>query len=173
MDLSQYLSGAAATPPVAPASPSVGYPARGNPLDATPATKPGAYWYYQLQAEHAGLLAAAGLSPDPADLTQLLDSVIAVSGRPGHAYGAHDWAWLDRSRGLRVQWTTIVVPSSVGATWVYPLAFSTAVFFALATKVGAATAEHVHVNNVGLSSCDVDNYPGSIASTAFCVCVGV
>jgi hypothetical protein len=79
MDLSQYRSNAALVPPTAPASPSTGYPTPGDPATGTPATRPGAYWHYQLQAELAAVLADAGLSPSAATLTQLRDTLRALS----------------------------------------------------------------------------------------------
>lgn len=79
MDLSQYLAGASATPPSAPASPSAGYPTGGNPATGVGATTPGAYWFYQLQAEIATLLAAAGLSPSQSSLGQLLAAIRTVA----------------------------------------------------------------------------------------------
>lgn len=81
MDLSKYESDAGASAPSAPASPSAGYPSAGNPATGTMATTPGAYWYYQIQAEMAAALAAAGLTPATASLAQLRD-VIAILGSP-------------------------------------------------------------------------------------------
>lgn len=71
MKLTAYQSGASGSPPSPPASPSVGYPTAGNPLTPTPATKPGAYWFYQMAAEFSNLFAKAGITPNLTDLTQL------------------------------------------------------------------------------------------------------
>lgn len=73
-----YASGAAGTPPTPPASPSIGYPQQANPGLGAPATKPGKYWYYMITEEIRNVVAAAGLTPDQADVTQLSDAIVAM-----------------------------------------------------------------------------------------------
>lgn len=77
-----FESGAAGSPPSAPASPSSGYPTAGNPQTATPATKPGPYWYHMLTEEIRAVIVAAGLTPDHLNLTQLATAIgnLAASG---------------------------------------------------------------------------------------------
>lgn len=78
-----YESGASATPPTPPATPSTGYPSRGNPTTGVMATVPGPYIFHQLVEEVMGVIAAAGLTPDSADLTQLkqaLDARYTLAG---------------------------------------------------------------------------------------------
>lgn len=75
MDNRSFESGAAASPPAAPASPSVGHPTAGDPQTAVPATKPGPYWFYQLGEELRAIQTAASIAPDKANLTQLLTSL--------------------------------------------------------------------------------------------------
>lgn len=75
MDNRSFESGAAASPPAAPASPSVGHPTAGDPQAAVPATKPGPYWFYQLGEELRAVLTAAGITPDKGTLTQLLTAL--------------------------------------------------------------------------------------------------
>lgn len=75
MDNRVWASGAAASPPTAPAAPSVGYPTAGDPLIALPATKGGAYWFHQLGEELRAIQTAAGITPDEANLTQLLSAL--------------------------------------------------------------------------------------------------
>lgn len=70
-----FESGAAGSPPSAPASPSSGYPTAGNPQTATPATKPGPWWYHQITEELRAVIVAAGLTPDHTDINQLLDAL--------------------------------------------------------------------------------------------------
>lgn len=134
MDLSIHQSGAAAAPPAAPASPSVGYPTPGNPGTGLAASVPGAYWRYQLQAEIAALLSAAAITPNHSTLTQLRDAAIAVSGRPGHTYTASDWAWLDKSLGIMIQWALVAVNRGSYATFSFPTAWTGGVFAIVATK---------------------------------------
>lgn len=70
-----YQSGAAASPPSAPASPSSGYPTAGNPQTAVQATKPGAYWYHMITESLLNVITEAGLTPNHADLTLLRQAV--------------------------------------------------------------------------------------------------
>ncbi len=85
-----YASGAAGTPPAPPASPSIGYPQPANPGLGAPATKPGKYWYYMITEEIRNVIAAAGLTPDQADVTQLSDSILAmISANAPTSIGRH------------------------------------------------------------------------------------
>jgi len=79
MDTRKYQSGASATPPSPPATPSTGYPTDGDALTATPATIPGPYWFYQLGEEVRNVLVQAGITPDHEDLTQLAAAVQALA----------------------------------------------------------------------------------------------
>jgi len=73
-----FDSGAAASPPSAPASPSTGYPTAGSPVGGILATKPGAWWYHMITEELRGVIGAAGLTPDHTDLTQLSAAISAL-----------------------------------------------------------------------------------------------
>jgi len=75
MDNRRFQSAASLTPPVAPASPSVGYPSNGNPSTGTPATGPGAFWFHKLGEELRSVIINAGLTPTDTDLTQLLQAI--------------------------------------------------------------------------------------------------
>lgn len=75
MDLKKFQAAAIATPPSAEASPSTGYPTDGDPSGGVPATVPGAAWFYQMLAEMHAILTAAGITPDHANLTQLLTAL--------------------------------------------------------------------------------------------------
>lgn len=75
MDNRSFESGASATPPAAPASPSAGYPTNGNPTLAIPATLPGDYWFYQIGEEIRNVIVGAGLTPSAADLSQLTTAI--------------------------------------------------------------------------------------------------
>lgn len=66
-----FKSGASATPPAPPVSPSVGYAIGGDPGTGTPATKPGAYWYHMITESLRRLLVASGLTPDHTNLDQV------------------------------------------------------------------------------------------------------
>jgi hypothetical protein len=70
-----FSSGASGTPPTAPVSPSVGYATSGNPATATPATKPGPWWYHMMTEELRKVITDAGLTPDQTNLSQLSQAI--------------------------------------------------------------------------------------------------
>lgn len=85
MDNRSFESGAGASAPTAPASPSSGYPQKGNPGTGTPATKPGPYWYHQMGEEVRSVIAAAGITPSNTDLTQLSKAIqTLIEARSGN-----------------------------------------------------------------------------------------
>lgn len=75
-----FSSGASGTPPSAPVSPSTGYATSGNPGTATPATKPGAWWYHMVTEELRRLIVDAGLTPDYTNTAQISQAVQALVG---------------------------------------------------------------------------------------------
>lgn len=77
MDLRKWQSGASGSPPSAPASPSVGYPKDSVP-GVTPATNPGAHWFYQVSEELRAVQVAGGLTPDNTSTTQLMEALNAL-----------------------------------------------------------------------------------------------
>lgn len=54
---------------------SVGYPTNGNPNTGTPATLPGAAWFYMVTAELMSVLTAAEVQPDRNKVNQLLEAI--------------------------------------------------------------------------------------------------
>lgn len=75
MEPRAYQSSAAGTPPPEPVG-SIGYP-----VDATstaPATEPGAYWFYMVGEELRNVLVGTKLAPDPYNLGQLLQAILAI-----------------------------------------------------------------------------------------------
>ena len=75
MDLKQYEQGAVEAKTTPPRVLTAGYPTNGDPATGAQATSPGAYWYYQIQAELDNLLKKAGLTPDHEKLTQLYEGM--------------------------------------------------------------------------------------------------
>lgn len=73
-----FESGAAASPPSAPGSPSTGYATGGNPGGGTPATKPGPWWYHMITEELRAVIVAAGLTPSHTNLGQLASAIAAL-----------------------------------------------------------------------------------------------
>lgn len=74
-----FNSGAAASAPTPPASPSTGYATAGNPGTGTPPTEPGPWWFHMITEELRAVIVAAGLTPDHEDLTQLAAAISALS----------------------------------------------------------------------------------------------
>lgn len=75
MESRNYQSGAAASPPAAPASPSNGYPTNGNPSTATATTVPGDFWYYKIGEELRAIISNAGITPSDSDLAQAAKAI--------------------------------------------------------------------------------------------------
>lgn len=73
-----FESSADAAPPNPPASPSTGYARAGNPQTATPATKPGPWWYHMVTEEIRNVIASAGLTPDHTAVNQLTLAIQAM-----------------------------------------------------------------------------------------------
>jgi microcystin-dependent protein len=73
-----YESGASATPPSAPATPSSGHPGNGNKTTGTMPTTPGAYWFYQIMEELMAVINAAAITPNHLSLTQLKQALDAL-----------------------------------------------------------------------------------------------
>lgn len=82
-----FASGASATPPSAPGSPSSGYATAGNPGTGTPATKPGPYWYHMVTEEIRKVITDAGLTPDHTNVAQLSQAVQSLAGNLAKMHG--------------------------------------------------------------------------------------
>lgn len=118
-----FASGASGTPPTAPASPSIGYPTKGNAGTGTPATKPGEYWYHMITEEMRAVIAAAGLTPSQSDLTQLLQALPgALASRPEMARSLASSGYQKLPSGLIIQWGVFSTPAGTG-TITFPVAF--------------------------------------------------
>lgn len=75
MENRNWAADSIASPPSAPASPSVGYPTDGNPLAAQNATEPGAYWFHAIGEELRAVILEGGLTPNTSILTQVRDAI--------------------------------------------------------------------------------------------------
>lgn len=135
-----WKSGASGTPPVAPAVPSLGFPTQGNPVAGVPATTPGAWWFHMITEELRNVILAAGISPDGSDTDQLLTALQAmfaqagaINTRDGWSYGSNDWCWLDKARGLRLQWGTVGGLNVGNNAFSWPVAFTGTPFAAVCT----------------------------------------
>lgn len=60
--------------PTAPAA-NPGYPTNGNPGAAVPASEPGEWWFHMMTEELRGVIAAAGITPNHADVSQLSTAI--------------------------------------------------------------------------------------------------
>ena len=79
MEPRAYQSDAAGTPPAYPASPSIGFAQ--DATANTPATAPGAWFFYMSGEEFRNLIIGAGLRPDPYERAQVLAAVLAIVHR--------------------------------------------------------------------------------------------
>ena len=127
MEPRNWLSGASATPPAAPSSPSVGYATGGVP-GVSPATNPGPHWFHKIAEELRGVIVAGGVTPSDSSLTQMLTALTALfggvtvlrSGGVGTEYGF-------TVRGISVVFGSVAVPSgsNVGsAAFSFPNGFT-------------------------------------------------
>lgn len=82
---SVYGSNVSGTAPAAPAVPLVGFPRAGNSLTGEKATRPGPYWFHMITQEQRNVVVAAGLTPDPGDLTQLVQAIQLLGSLPAGA----------------------------------------------------------------------------------------
>ena len=80
MDNRKMLSGASATPPTAPASPSSGHPTAGNPGTNTPPSNLGDFWFYQIGEELRAIIVDGGLTPSTGTLNQVLLALKTLFG---------------------------------------------------------------------------------------------
>lgn len=76
-----YGSGAAASPPAFPATPSNGYPQSANPGLGVPSTKTNPWWFYMITEEIRGVIEAAGLTPDGEVVNQLQAAIAAITAQ--------------------------------------------------------------------------------------------
>lgn len=90
MDPRNYKSGAAASPPDAPAAPSTGYPTEGNPGSGVPATNPGPFWYYKVGESLRNIITTAGLTPDDGDLSLLQKAIVKLVSATNHVVRLED-----------------------------------------------------------------------------------
>lgn len=120
MDNRKFESGASASPPSAPVSPSSGYPTNGNPGTGTPATVPGEWWFHQVGEELRAVLDAGGITPDHTALTQLRDAIYSIVGVGAIAFFAKNTAptgWL-KANGAAVSRTTYAALfAAIGTTF--------------------------------------------------------
>ena len=70
-----FAANVGSTPPTLPGTAVKGYPQDGNLATNTPATIPGAYAFWQIFDELLSVVTAAGLTPDPSNLTQVAAAV--------------------------------------------------------------------------------------------------
>lgn len=127
MDNRSFESGASATPPTAPASPSAGYPTNGNPTLAIPATLPGDYWFYQIGEELRAAIVAGGLTPAAGTLNQLASAIFRAKSLAANGYQT-------LPSGLIIQWgVSASLSQGASQTITLPLTFPNAHLVPLAT----------------------------------------
>lgn len=90
MEPRNYEADASASPPAAPAVPSVGYPTNGDPTSGTPATWPGAHWIYKVGESLRNLITSAGLTPDDGDLNLVQKAIVKLVSASNHVVRLED-----------------------------------------------------------------------------------
>lgn len=151
METRNYDSGAIATPPDEPVSPSNGYPTDGDPQSGVSATIPGAHWFYKVGESLRSIITDSGLIPDDADLTLLLQAVklLAIPIKSS-LYAANGYVVLDGGDGnpdFIIQWGTVAgVAGGATSTVTLPLAFPNQAFGALATNPLGGTVETIEAS---------------------------
>lgn len=116
-----FLSGASATPPDAPASPSVGYPTGGDLSTAVPPTNPGAHWFYAITEEIRNVIVGAGLTPLVSSVTQLVQAIRLFGHEPGdlkmRAHGVVPTGWLECDGRAISRTTYSALFAAIGTTY--------------------------------------------------------
>lgn len=132
MDNRKFQSGAVATPPAVPATPSTGYPTSGSAT--IPPTVPGDYWFHQIGEELRSVIIAAGLTPSNTNLGQLLASLTSGFGL-AKSHAANGFQTLPG--GLILQWGSFSVAdlpaSPLGTNFSFPVSFTTSVYAMVST----------------------------------------
>lgn len=131
-----FQSGASASPPTPPASPSIGHPTGGNPATGTPPTTPGDYWFHMITEEIRALIVAAGLTPSYTDIGQLLQALPgALASRPEMARSLAVPGYQKLPGGLILQWGRVSAPIDSTTTITLPIAFPSTFAGVLVTPV--------------------------------------
>jgi|GEM_PF-2465090 len=81
-----YKSSTSLTPPTYPGTPSIGYPQEGNPGTGTPATKPGAWWYYATTEEIRNAIVQLGGTPTGNLVNQLATGLALLAPKASPAF---------------------------------------------------------------------------------------
>jgi len=125
MEPRNWASGASATPPSAPGSPSNGYATDGAP-GVTPPTNPGAFWFHKIGEELRAVIAAGGVSPSDASVVQLLAALRALFGT---VLTSGSVPYGIKLGSIYVQWgsyTSDITPEGAGPSITFGTAFPTA-----------------------------------------------
>ena len=132
MEPRNFKSGASASPPTAPITPSNGYPTEGNPSTGTPATLPGAFWFHKIGEELRAAIVGAGLTPSDSSLNQLAEAI-----NPGASLLSSGYQKLPS--GLIMQWGYGTSSGTTANNCVVslPMAFPNAALTALACVTGS------------------------------------
>lgn len=135
-----FESGAVGSPPSAPASPSTGYTTAGNPSTATPATKPGPYWFHQITEELRAVIVGAGLTPSHTNLEQLKEAINTLINA-GKGLGSSGIVLLNAT-------TTLTNAAHVGKTVLFDGTASGAFTVTLPLANTVTTGRRIHFQNV-------------------------
>lgn len=161
-----FESGAIGSAPSAPASPSSGYPTAGNPSTATPATKPGSYWFHQVTEELRAVITGAGITPSHTDLDQLKEAIDALILKGGLNSGGI--ILLNAN-------ATLTAAAHLGKTVLFDGTASGAFTVTLPLANTAANGSRIHFQNVSSFNVTVQRqgsnviYPNNASVTSIVV----
>lgn len=154
-----FQSGASASAPTPPASPSIGYATDGNPTTATPPTTPGEWWFHMVTEETRALVVAAGLTPSHLDVTQLLQALPgALASRPEMARSLAANGYQKLPGGLILQWGVATANTANGLLATFPINFPSACLF---VGIGQVSSLLVSVEGVQVVTKTAANFSGA------------
>ena len=105
MEPRNYESGASESAPLAPETPSLGYPTGGNPGTGTAATKPGPFWFHKIGESLRQIIVAAGLTPSDSNLALVVTAIITLIKNEILGGSLQSWQNVAASRALGVTYT--------------------------------------------------------------------
>lgn len=124
-----------------------------------------------VQEELLAVIEEAGLTPDDGNLTQLLEGLQTLFGGAGVLSPTGHWTLPG---GLKIQWSSVVVPTGTSVTWTFPVPFASALFGVFFGQVATGgTAETLYIASANASGAVIDNSPGANAQSAYVFAIGV
>lgn len=103
-----------------------------------------------------------------------------LNGRPGHTYTANDWTYLDKSKGLILQWgevvgTTAMVPYDRNLIFPIPYVITAFCVIGMVKNPTSEAGYSARTTNIGANGAWISNSNGSLAAAdaIFWVSIGI